>query len=429
MTDAVVAQTTASEKKEIRLHLNNDGSHYVKATFLNQTWVRYNQSNPGTTVFGTPKAETFDIGLRRTRLQLYGQLTDRIFFYTQFGQNNFNYLSSRKVGAFFHDALTEYALAPGYVSVGAGLTAWSGLSRFASPSVGSILGMDAPLYQQATNDATDEFLRKLSLYAKGKAGKLDYRLALTQPMPIQTSNLFTALDSTFSNFSQRPPKKQYQGYFMYQFLDQEGNTTPYMTGSYLGTKRVFNLGAGFIAQPDAMWHRQRTGSGVGDTVSTDLRLWAVDVFYDTPLNPSAGTALTAYASFSHYDYGPGYLRMTGVMNPANGVVAHQATLAGAGNAFPMYGTGQVYYAQVGYLTPRTWLGDDQGALQPYFALMYADYDRLQDGMAVTNLGVNWLLKGHTSKITLDWQNRPLFTRAGVATGRRSQVTAQYQIYF
>jgi hypothetical protein len=41
---------------------------------------------------------------------------------------------------------------------------------------------------------------------------------------------------------------------MYQFFDQEDNLLPYTTGSYLGKKKIVNLGAGFIYQPDAMWN-------------------------------------------------------------------------------------------------------------------------------------------------------------------------------
>ena len=89
----VQAQDKPKELTELKLNLNDTGSHYIKATFLNQVWLRYDQSNPGTRVLGEPKNETFDIGLRRTRFQLYGQMTDRVFFYFQFGQNNFNYLS------------------------------------------------------------------------------------------------------------------------------------------------------------------------------------------------------------------------------------------------------------------------------------------------------------------------------------------------
>ena len=79
------------EIDELRLKLNEDGSHYIKATFLNQIWLKYNQSNPESQVLGEPADQTFDIGLRRTRVQLYGSLTDHVSFYFQFGQNNFNF--------------------------------------------------------------------------------------------------------------------------------------------------------------------------------------------------------------------------------------------------------------------------------------------------------------------------------------------------
>src|SRR6218665_3549715 len=68
---------------DLKYNLSKDGSKYIKGTFLNQTWLRWNESNPGTTVNGAAKDNTLDIGLRRTRMQLYGQLTDHVFFYMQ----------------------------------------------------------------------------------------------------------------------------------------------------------------------------------------------------------------------------------------------------------------------------------------------------------------------------------------------------------
>jgi hypothetical protein len=76
--DSLILTTTkpAPEKNELKYNLNESGTHYFKATFLNQTWLRYNQSNPGTIVMSEPADQTFDIGLRRTRIQLFGQITD-----------------------------------------------------------------------------------------------------------------------------------------------------------------------------------------------------------------------------------------------------------------------------------------------------------------------------------------------------------------
>lgn len=86
---------------------------------MNQTWFRFNNSNPGTTVLGEAAPQTLDLGLRRTRMQLFGQITDRTFVYFQLGMNNFNFLngfalgnaqgvpSNRKIAFFVHDAVVE----------------------------------------------------------------------------------------------------------------------------------------------------------------------------------------------------------------------------------------------------------------------------------------------------------------------------------
>ena len=162
----------ATEIPPLKLKLNDDGSHFFQITFLNQTWLRFNENNPGTTLEGDLKKHTIDIGLRRTRIQMFGQLSDHAFVYFQFGQNNFNSQfavgANRKVAVFFHDALCEYRLSAGnQLVVGGGLTIANGLSRFSQPSIGTIMTMDVPVFAQATVDQTDEFSRKLSVYAKG----------------------------------------------------------------------------------------------------------------------------------------------------------------------------------------------------------------------------------------------------------------------
>lgn len=426
------AQEKPKEINELKLNLNDEGSHYIKATFLNQIWLRYNDSNPGTRVLNEPASQTFDIGLRRTRFQLYGQVTDRVFFYFQFGQNNFNYLSqnagNRKMQAFFHDALGEYRVTKGNekLILGGGLTIANGLSRFSQPSIGTIMTMDVPVFAQATVDQTDEFSRKLSVYARGQLGKLDYRLVLSDPFPITTNGQPAPALSTNATFSQRGHEKQYQGFFIFNFFDKEPHTTPYMTGTYLGKKKVLNLEAGFITQGKATWTRE----GIDTTYHT-MNLWSAALFYDAPINTEKGTALNAYAGYFNYDFGPGYLRYNGIMNPASSVSGPYPA-GSQGNAFPMFGTGKVWYTQVGYLMKKDLLGEGNGTLMPYASLQSAKYDRLDKQMNVYDLGVNWLIKGHTSKITLDYQSRPYFEQQGpdiTRAGRKSQVVMQYQIYF
>ena len=131
------------------------------------------------------------------------------------------------------------------------------------------------------------------------------------------------------------------------------------------------------------------------------------------------------------------------MNPANSGTAGVTPLAttanpangGAyGNAFPMFGTGSVLYAQFGYLLKRDLLGEGNGKLMPYAALQSAKYDRLDKQMTVFDVGVNWLIKGHSSKITLDYQSRPVYAPPASGTElvretRKGQLVLQYQIFF
>jgi hypothetical protein len=426
------------EIEELRLKLNDDGSHYIKATFSNQVWLRYNQSNPGTTSLGDAKDQTFDIGLRRTRMQLYGQLTDHVGFYFQFGQNNFNYLAgqnatnsgNRKFQVFFHDALTEYRVKKNsdLLYLGGGLTITNGLSRFSQPSVSTIMSLDVPVFLQATVDQTDEFSRKLSVYARGQLGKLNYRVAISDPFPVTSNGLAQAAIGNNATFAANHRNKQYQGFFMWNIFDKEPHITPYMAGTYLGKRKVLNVEAGVITQKEATW----TGDAVAQSYH-DMTLWSVALYYDAPINTEKATAFNAYAGYFRTDYGPGYLRYNGIMNPANGTTITGAPASSFGNAFPMFGTGNVIYAQAGYLMSKDLLGEGNGTLMPYATIQSAKYDRLDKQMTVYDVGINWLIKGHTSKISLDYQIRPTYSPQGSDlirdSGMKSQVVMQYQILF
>lgn len=386
---------------------------------------------------GKAANQTFDIGLRRTRIQLFGQITDRVFLYFQFGQNNFNSQyalgANRKFAAFFHDALGEYQISRNKsLILGGGLTICNGLSRFSQPSIGTIMTMDVPVFAQATVDATDEFSRKLSLYARGQLGKLDYRLVVSDPFPV-ASNGQPAIDLDHqANFARKGHSKQYQAFFQFQFFEKEQLNTPYMTGTYLGKKKILNLAGGLIYQPNAMWKK---GVVATDTVYQKMLLAAGEVFLDLPLNPEKGTAVSAYLGYFRYDFGTNYLRFNGLMNPASSIGGSGFGVPKSGpvfgNAHPMFGTGQAIYAQLGYLLPQNLLGD-QGTLMPYLSFTGADWDRLSGKrMDIFNAGINWLISGHHAKISLDWQNRPVYSNneEGVKlAGRRNQVVVQYQIF-
>jgi len=421
-------------KNGLRYYIDTkDSSRYIALNMTSQIWLRYTDANPYTTVQGTPQTGITDFSVRRIRFVLSGQLNDRVSFYMQFGQNNLNYLSPRKAGSFFHDVTTDYSFIKKKLSVGVGLNGWNGPSRFSNISVSSIMVLDPPAYQEVTNDTYDQFVRRLGAYAKGKLGKLDYRVSVGKPFVIQTtSGSGTEPINANSAFSTLPPNLVSQGYFMYQFLDQESNFGPGNAGTYLGKKKVFNIGAGFYHQRNAMFHYAPSST---DTVKQDINLFAVDVFYDSPLNASKGTAISLYAAFSSYDYGKNFIRVAGADNPATGSKTPTVTSfdkANYGNALPYLGTGSTAYFQIGYKLANDLLGNF-GTLQPFFDYQYSNYDRLKSAMTVYDIGVNWLVTGHNSKFTFNYQNRPYF--ATNASGdirqnsRKGEFVIQYQVAF
>lgn len=444
------APKPVADKNALKFNLNADGSHYFQVIFMNQTWLRFNESNDGTILFGKSATNTFDIGLRRTRIQMLGQITDRVFVYFQFGQNNFNsatnYTGNRKIAAFFHDALCEYKVTKGnQLKLGGGLTVLNGLSRFSQPSVGSIMTLDVPVFLQYSVDQIDQFDRRLAVYARGQLGKLDYRFYLSNPFPISSNGLTPptlSKNANFVNVSALPNghspgiNNQYGGYVAYNFFENETHTTPYMTGTYLGNKKVWNIAAGAVYQRSATWYLSQDATGAyKDTTYANMLHFSVESFLDMPLNKEKGTAVNAFAGYYNTNYGHNYLRYNGIMNPATASTAtNMVQSTGYGNAIPMFGTGQVVYAQLGLLLPKKLLGEGHGQLMPYVSGQFADYDALQHKeMIMFDAGINWFIKGHNSKISIDYQNRPTYylnSNSDVQLGsRKSAVILQYQIMF
>ncbi|MFN5182088.1 MAG: hypothetical protein ACK5D5_03580 [Bacteroidota bacterium] len=450
-------------KNNLRYNLSEDGKNYFQITFLNQVWTRLNESNPGTTLFGSPAGNTFDIGLRRTRIQMFGQINDRTFLYFQFGQNNFNntFASSpvvvsgntiygnRKLAPFFHDALCEFKVIKGKqgnaLKVGAGLTIMNGLSRFSQPSVSTIMTTDVPVFLQYSVDQIDEFDRRLAVYARGQIGKLDYRFYLSNPFPISSSGTTPApLDTaaTFVNYVGLPQSKnpglknQIGGMITWNFFENENHSTPYMTGTYLGTKKVFNISVGSVYQQSATWYLGEAANGLlEDTMFSDMKHIGLEAYLDMPVNKDRQTAINAFAGYYLTNYGPNYLRYNGLMNPATGFGSSTTNYIqknSFGNAFPMFGTGSVMYMQFGFLLPKNLLGQNNGQLLPYVSTQISNYDALPNKkMFLINSGINWLIKGHNSKISFDWQNRPTFYKENTvikSSSRKNSFIIQYQIF-
>jgi hypothetical protein len=406
------------------IHLSEDGKRYIKFGMNAQLWGRYTELNPGSKVGSNVTDNTFDFVIRRLRLQAMGMLTEKVYFHIQFGQDNINFNQNNgpsNAPLSIMDLLGEYHFNK-KIQIGAGLCGYGGgTTRYSAQSSTTQLTLDAPMYQQNNISATFGD-RALSIYAKGEVGKFNYRAVVTNPYKQTTNNL-----STVSSVSTLTPQPQLLGMLTYQFFEKESIEQPYNRGTYLGTKKVLNIGVGYMHGAKAMWRISE--NNVADTIKQDMKVLGVDVFYDTPLSDK-GNALTLYAAYNYCDYGKNYLRMVATPNPA---------LSGTGSGFLGIGTGHIFYAQAGYLLNKSVSeeGKDKGRAQVYVASEVAALDALRTPMTMYEMGINFYLTGTFGpKVSLGYQNRGIFEsklQTGETTfhsaGRRGMLVLQYQVSF
>lgn len=418
--------------KPLTLKLSDDGTKFIRFLFWNQLWARVTENNPGTLdIAGNPQSTSLDIGIRRARILAYAEVSPRFMILSHLGINNQTFanggvpgggatgnpgnlpvavepetgvgtaigISAKKPQLFFHDIWTEFKVTDA-LYLGTGLHYWNGISRMTSHSTLNFMAVDAPIFNWPLIELTDQFARQFGFYAKGKLGKIDYRLALNKPFAIGAGGRYDEANSRPVAGNVLNDNWATQGYINYQFLDQENNKLPYFVGSYLGTKSVFNIGAGWHHHPQAT--NSRTASGAIQT--HDMTLFGLDTFLDLPLNTASGTALTSYVVYYHYDFGPNYMRNIGIMNVGFGAGSSQN---GPGNAQPTIGTGKIFYTQNGLLLPKSWLGEN-GRLQAFGALTHKNFEYFEEGSWQYDLGMNYYINSHQAKITLQYSQRPLF---------------------
>lgn len=414
----------AQEKPFNVVNISPDGSKYIKFGMNLQIWGRYSELNPGSKVGTTEVDETYDIVIRRLRLQAMGMLTDNIFFHLQLGQNNINFTQNNgpsNAPLSVMDALGEYHFS-NKLHIGGGLTAWgAGTTRYSANSSSSQLTLDTPMYQQFSNISSTFGNRNLSLYAKGYLGKFNYRAAITNPYRNTTNNL--GLDSSIST---ETPRAQYSGILTYSFLDKESIEDAYHRGTYLGTKKVFNVALGYMTQANAMWHLTPDATIAYD----DMKVLGFDVFYDSPISKK-GDAITVYAAFNNNNYGKNYIQSVNTPNPA---IGDNTLINGSGAGFLGVGTGNIYYAQLGYLFAKSENADRKGRFQPYAATQIADLEALNTPMTMYELGVNYYTTGTFGpKFSLNYQNRAIYDKTLTGqykqSDRLAMVVLQCQVSF
>jgi hypothetical protein len=442
----VFSQGSTDYGAGMKFNLNEDGSKFMRVIAWNQIWMRSSQMNPGTMIGGEATSTATDIGNRRLRFLAYAQVSKRYMILTHFGINNQTftnggavgtsgtggYGAGKKPGLFFHDAWNEYAVVlpekdkKFSMSLGAGLHYYMGLSRLTMASTLNFLTIDAPIFNWPLIENSDQFARQVGLFAKGKYGKLEYRLSYNKPY---ATNIVPANSTTTANAvavdNSGMTKWSKAGYFEYQFLDQEANVLPFKVGSYLGTKKVFNVGAGFYNAPDA------TRSSVNSTINKhDITLLSADVFVDLPIGKKENKmAVTGYSVLYDYDFGPNYLRNVGIMNigSVDPNFAGSRAIAGPGNAQPTIGSGTIWYTQAGILLPNK-EAKPKIRIQPFGAVTYKNFDALTQSSTQFDVGSNFFLDGHHAKITTQYSTRPVYTASTNRSGSLGDFVVQLQIY-
>ncbi|MBU2948042.1 OprO/OprP family phosphate-selective porin [Zobellia uliginosa] len=395
--------TTALDTKKLKYFLNEEKTHWLAVHMYTQLWMRMNDNNPGSTIAEELEDSTYDVSVRRFRLGFQAQISDRLWVYSQFGINNLNYQSPRGTSLDLLDAYAEFSVSKSLV-IGAGKTAWTGLSRYSAPNTSKLLTNDLLLLALPTDDKADDLIRKLSVFAKGKLGRLDYRFVASKPfLPSKSSDFEEETTENIAEFNDKMKSGIYSTYLKWEFWDSESNQIPFSNGTYLSKKRIFSVGVGAEYQNDALSSRKNSTE-----VFHDMVLWSADAFLDLPIDTTNETALTAYLGYFNYDFGPNYIRNTATNNTTLSLDNSLASFNGPGNAFPSIGTGSSVYLQAGYLFPKMRRIKDYGRLQPYAAVQYSNFERLEDPMIYYDLGINWFLKAHLSKFSLSLQNRPIY---------------------
>ncbi|TRZ42999.1 hypothetical protein D3A96_10985 [Robertkochia marina] len=425
--EAVMAQNELSEKqlnKEIS-SISGTSEHAIrfKAGGFIQPWLSYAQLNPGS-LNKEEKVleESYNVSIRRMRVAVTMTYKQRWNLFVSAGFNNLNNTGNPQPSPKILDLYTTYSFAD-FLTLGAGRSPWDGLSRYTTPSTSTMLFTDLPLIAQPTLNITDDTIRNLSVFLYGNISNWNYRLVIKKPYDFEDMGLNLVIpDDGTSQFSNHFSYPEFTGYLKYDFLEKELLKKPSFAGTYLGKKQILSLGWGAK-------YRQNTFASQADSGLQyhDMNLWAVDIFFESPLLKYTQQAITAYAAYYNYDMGPDYLRSVGVNNPAYGWENTMNILNGKGNSFPVLGSGHSTLLQLGYLFNNLGKRDQWGALQFYTGGQFSNFDALADTTISFNAGLNWYLDNQRTKVSLDLQNRPLYSaQTGATSNRRNMIVLQYQ---
>lgn len=373
------SQSSPDYNGGFKIKFNEDGSKYLRAI----SWV---QGQVNTDFDPADDTEKTTFQMRRARVLLFSQITPKFMILTHFGVNSLNSSTISPTGKgdgsqiFMHDAWAQYNISKA-ITIGAGLHYFNGISRLSNQSTLNMLTLDNNRPSWATLGLTDQFARHVGVFAKGTLGKkFQYQVAINDAMinGLDTREPTAGGAAVYGGkrlLGSKDAGKNYAGYFQYGFLDQESNFLPFKVGTYLGAKKIFNIGAGFFIHPSGAVTVDTSGNYNGE----DVNIFAVDAFLEMPLS-SNNSAVTAYAVYQNNDYGSDYM--------------YGST----------YGTGNMMYGHAGYVIPGA---KDKIRFQPYVSYLNQSFDAIDESKSRLGVGVNGYLSGNNCKLTLEYYKEKL----------------------
>ncbi|WP_294287430.1 porin [uncultured Chryseobacterium sp.] len=423
--DVVLSAKNPLDVGELKINLDSKGDKWLRLGVNSQIWLRNIENNPGTKVNGVPQDQTYDAGIRRMRLTIQSQVTPFYAVYLQMGINNQNFISGggsgtgangagKKPGLFFHDAYNEFTIIPrtdfttgkpnkNNLYIGAGLHSWNGVSRMTNASTTKMLAADLPIFNFPTIEIADQFARQFGIFVHGDFNRINYRFSVNKPFA--TSNTPAVGGPAVDN--NQSGKLSYAGYAFYQFFEKEATITSFLPGNNLAKKKVLNVGSGFYLNKEGT----QSQPAVNVFESHDVSIFGADVYSEIPLgNKKKEMGLTLYSVFYRYNYGPDYIRMSGLINPgtADPSFTGQKALEGPGNNRVLMGTGNIWFLQAGFVLPKF---SNTVKVQPFINYTLKDMDALHQKGNYYDVGTSFYFYGQNARLAVQYSSRPLYDAA------------------
>jgi hypothetical protein len=359
------------------IKMNPEGTKQTRVILWGQTWFQDFE--------GHNKNDGFSI--KRARVLMYSQLNDRFLILTHFGVNGVsaNNMSatgkSDDVQLFLQEMSLQFKVNK-YLYIGGGLHYWDGISRLNGQATINMLTLDNNRSSWTTLGLSNQMTSHLGIYAKGDIGKINYRFnisdAITKTLDGNGETIMLPNQEKYLGKALLDKGKySFSGYVDYQFFDKENLTLPYRVGTYLGAKKIFNLGTGFFIQNSAIVQTNSEGY----LSSANVRHLNIDAFYDAPLG-NKNAAITAYAQFQNSKMGNNYV---------------YSDIIGNGNQF---------YGHIGYLIAKK---IDEGKhkysnrWQPYIAYSNRNFTALVKPAEEIKFGCNFYIDGLNARLTAEYQ--------------------------